>query len=95
MQNLERREKIGISADAMKDKIIAEHKHSTLSQSINVEKLSPTAVTGLNLMNQKQMYLRKQEHKTFKDILAQSIMINLNNVNTQGWLQNADLPALE
>lgn len=31
VQNLKRREKIGISADAMKDKIIAEHKHNTLS----------------------------------------------------------------
>ena len=31
MQNLKRREKIGISAVAMKDKIIAENKHNTLS----------------------------------------------------------------
>lgn len=52
-------------------------------------------VTGLNFMNQKQMYLRKREHKTFKDILGQNVMFNLTTVGSQGWPQNADLAELD
>ena len=87
----------GISVDAMKDQIIAKHKHNSLKKTINVEKINPMTLSGVNILTQKQMYLRKQQKKStiYLDTQGGQNSELLVNLNTENWTQNADLSQLE
>lgn len=83
--NQKRRENVGISADAMKDRIIAQHKHNTLTQSLNVWKVNPPLVSAAHVLSQRQRYLKNKGHRTSKETFCQTqVNSNANSIKNGG-----------